>query len=794
MRVVKLFIAVVLALKQATSAARTEVHLAKHGQAEPLGASNISLRDFISFPVRSQLVACSEGDKILAWAENTEGVLSVKVARESTQYQATTVPGENWQNDAGWLVFSMEFSAACSNLYITVGPSEGNNPLSRVAIPEVSTFVYSLEKGIVSLVFRQALAGFYNGSPCYVGNNGAGYPAVFVMEGGDNKELFAVKLGGIESLSPHPKFPWVLAFSNVRFDHGFIGLFVGSPQPTPPTPATKATITWLATSLDMDTNPVWSPDGSSLAFYRTYDLVDDNGRWPFHAGPAFSVFVAKVNVTYDAVLTKPLIKASATAEIYRDWTFGLPNGEDGYGTRPLLFTADSKRLLFGTEGLPGAGGFLHLAISVPLDGVLDGSVIKQTRIALNQVTDLTPGRGAEGKGCETLDWSLGVGEDVVYVVDNCDLRETRSVAQIALSGAQANKRIALRKGNFTYIAGEGDTTSGIAPLAPGVFGFLASTWNTPTSLYLWSGNTDPRELSPDTSKFNNQAFVVPQAVYLNSSDQAFVLSGQLFVPSKPNGRAILFTHGGSQRQMFSAMHYSAPYAQLYGTNQFLAYEGFLVLSLNYRSGVGYGHSFRACDRCGHWGGNEYIDVLAGGKWLGAQPGVPSARVGIFGLSYGGLNTLQGVTRNSDVFRAGVASAPVFNWISQGRADGATYFDLNGLLGSGYRQLPSGPEPDLAGPDWSRAAADNQRIALDSSPASAINNMFSPLLLIHGDTDMEVDFQESRGVVRALRRRLGEKSMDLVQSLVFPDESHGLSVFENQLAAAQATVDWFERYL
>lgn len=65
-----------------------------------------------------------------------------------------------------------------------------------------------------------------------------------------------------------------------------------------------------------------------------------------------------------------------------------------------------------------------------------------------------------------------------------------------------------------------------------------------------------------------------------------------------------------------------------------------------------------------------------------------------------------------------------------------------------------------------------------------------VLLIHGDRDQEVAFQESVGLVRALRaaRRV------VPEVLVFPDESHGLSVFEHQLQAFEATENFFQRLL
>jgi len=317
-------------------------------------------------------------------------------------------------------------------------------------------------------------------------------------------------------------------------------------------------------------------------------------------------------------------------------------------------------------------------------------------------------------------------------------------------------------------------------------------------MFMASGGSVAVELTPPNSTrytaFNSSMFVKPKLVSFNASDNKFVLQAQMFLPPPgvvAKNIAILFTHGGSQRQMLPVFHFSSVYAQLYAVNQYLANLGYLVLSTNYRSGVAYGHDFRVCQGCGYYGGTEYIDVLSSGKWLLTQKNI--TKVGIHGLSYGGLNCLQALGRNSEVFAAGVASAPVLNWVATQSGD--SKWETFSQLDWGFRQLPNGPESDLAGPDWPASAAANVQLAWTSSPVATITNMKSPVLLIHGDNDQEVYFQESRGVVRALRRKLGPvQAAALIETLVFPDENHGLSLFEHQLAAAQALVEFFGRRL
>ena len=169
----------------------------------------------------------------------------------------------------------------------------------------------------------------------------------------------------------------------------------------------------------------------------------------------------------------------------------------------------------------------------------------------------------------------------------------------------------------------------------------------------------------------------------------------------------------------------------------------------------------------------------------------AARVGIYGLSYGGLNTMQALTRNSDVFAAGVANAPVFNWISQYRFDDeAAPFELARGRGAAFRHLPVGPRTDLAGPEWLGHTQRNLALAWSSSPAGHLEKLTSPLLTIQGDADQDVDFQETAGIVAGLRAR----GFSDVEALVYPDESHGLSRFSNQVEAAEATCDFFLEHL
>ena len=88
--------------------------------------------------------------------------------------------------------------------------------------------------------------------------------------------------------------------------------------------------------------------------------------------------------------------------------------------------------------------------------------------------------------------------------------------------------------------------------------------------------------------------MTPQQVIFSAAD-GLTLHGQLFLPKTAPGQrhpAVVFFHGGSQRQMLLGWHYMYYYNNAYAMNQYLASRGYVVLSVNYRSGIGYGMKFR----------------------------------------------------------------------------------------------------------------------------------------------------------------------------------------------------------
>ena len=179
--------------------------------------------------------------------------------------------------------------------------------------------------------------------------------------------------------------------------------------------------------------------------------------------------------------------------------------------------------------------------------------------------------------------------------------------------------------------------------------------------------------------------------------------------------------------MLLGYHYRHFYHMAYAVNQWLASQGYVVLSVNYRSGIGYGRSFRTAENTGQRGNAEYRDVLAAGRYLQTRRDVDPKRIGIWGLSYGGILTAQALARNSDIFAVGVDLAGIHLWGSSLEPDSVSY---------------------------------------KSSAISEIAKWKSPVLLVHGDDDRNVAFSQTTGLVQLLRAH------DVYHELiVFPDDVH-----------------------
>jgi dipeptidyl aminopeptidase/acylaminoacyl peptidase len=276
-----------------------------------------------------------------------------------------------------------------------------------------------------------------------------------------------------------------------------------------------------------------------------------------------------------------------------------------------------------------------------------------------------------------------------------------------------------------------------------------------------------RDLAPQTipASYPAAKLIVPQQVLFRAAD-GMEIHGQLFLPQHDNAKhaAVVFFHGGSRRQMLLGFNPMGYYSNAYAMNQYLASRGYVVLSVNYRSGVGYGLEFRQAEHYGAAGASEYNDVIGAARYLQGRADVDAKRIGAWGGSYGGYLTALALARGSDMYAAGVDLHGVHDWSL---------------------------ELDLWKPtsDFTVDQAAVSRLAWQSSPMASLDTWRSPVLLMQGDDDRNVLFAQTVRLAHELRAR-GVP----VEEHVFPDEVHAFLLYRDWMTAYTLAADFLDRKL
>lgn len=205
-------------------------------------------------------------------------------------------------------------------------------------------------------------------------------------------------------------------------------------------------------------------------------------------------------------------------------------------------------------------------------------------------------------------------------------------------------------------------------------------------------------------------------------------------------------------------------------HQVLAGNGYVVLVVNPRGAIGYGQAF-ADHHVSDWGPKAAADVLAGvDAFLASHPEVDGGRVGIYGGSFGGF-LVEYLVANSERFAAAVSLFGIANIGSYWGAGawGWTYGDV--ALSDSY--------------PWSAA-----KMYVERSPLFSADRIRTPLLLLHGEADVNVPPEESEQLYTALEV-LG-RPVELVR---FPREDHGIdSTWNRRVERGTMVLEWFDAHL
>ena len=222
-----------------------------------------------------------------------------------------------------------------------------------------------------------------------------------------------------------------------------------------------------------------------------------------------------------------------------------------------------------------------------------------------------------------------------------------------------------------------------------------------------------------------------------ASDGARV-PAQIFIPEKPNGRAVFFVHGAGYLQ--NVHLWWSSYFREYMFHNLLADEGYVVMNVDYRGSAGYGRDWRTAIYR-HMGGRDLEDYVDAVRYVQERFGIDPENVYIYGGSYGGFLTLMALFTRADYFGGGAALRAVTDW--------AHY---NHVYTSNILNTPQ--EDSLA--------------FVRSSPIYFAEGLQDPLLMCHGMVDTNVQFQD---IVRLVQRliELGKEDWELA---VYPVEGHG----------------------
>jgi dipeptidyl aminopeptidase/acylaminoacyl peptidase len=683
----------------------------------PLAATTVTaqqrpftIEQALSAPFPDELVAAPTSGAV-AWVFNAQGVRNIWVATPP-EYRGRAVTA--YTDDDGQEITDLRWAPdAKAIVYVRGGAAnrsgEYPNPQSVAAGVEQAVWAVAATGGASRRIGEgHSPAVSPKGDRVAFVRRGQVWSASMV-DSSAAEQLFKAR-GTMSALRWSPDGSQLAVVSD-RGDHSFIAVY----------DVAAKTLRFLDPSVDSDDEPVWGPDGRRVAFIRT-PAATSVPFTPRRTAEPWSIRIADV-------------ATGTSREVWRADT-GTGSAFRGVVADGQLVWAAGDRLVFPWE----KDGWTHL-YAVPAQG---------GRPAL-----LTPGAFEVEYVAPSADRAM-----IFFNSNQADI-DRRHIWRVAVTGGGVQ---AVTRGTGIEWAP--------APLPDGrsVALLQSDARKPPRPALVTAGGNAPRDLAPQAvpADFPEAGLVEPQAVLVSASD-GMPIHAQLFLPKnlRPGERrpAVVFFHGGSRRQMLLGWHYMYYYRNAYALNQYLASRGYIVLSVNYRSGIGYGMEFREALHYGAQGASEFNDVLGAGLYLRTRADVDPRRIGLWGGSYGGFLTALGLARASDLFAAGVDLHGVHDW--HGEIRNWT-------------------------PAWNPAVQEEgARVAFQSSPIAYVKDWRSPVLLIHGDDDRNVPFSQSVDLAAALRRQGGGVE---IEQLIFPDEVHDFLTHAHWLQAYHAAVDFFGRKL
>lgn len=207
-------------------------------------------------------------------------------------------------------------------------------------------------------------------------------------------------------------------------------------------------------------------------------------------------------------------------------------------------------------------------------------------------------------------------------------------------------------------------------------------------------------------------------------------------------------------------------------HQIFTAAGMYVLSASPRGSSGFGRDFEALNDH-DLGGNETIDMIYCARYVSEMLGIPPERVGCFGMSHGGYETMRLMTFPGEV--NGFKASFPFGF-------GVAVAGFSDIIWEHYHSNI---------PDWDYLEAgdpvNEKEKLMDRSPINHVDKISGPLLLIHGDHDDRVHIGGSQMLYDALK-----KQGSPVEFLVMKGQGHGYKGIENQMLYYRTILEFIEK--
>ncbi|SLK02371.1 MULTISPECIES: S9 family peptidase [unclassified Paenibacillus] len=448
---------------------------------------------------------------------------------------------------------------------------------------------------------------------------------------------------------------------------------------------------------------VWSPDGESIAWIAQFPEEGEQHN--------------------DYTLTNHVYRAKADGSDVQQLT------PEGYSFGRLTYAPDGQSLALLASDRSYGNATLVKLYTLPISGGQPVCLSKDWDVQINHslvgdmrshLTNTGPAFSRDGSSILCL----------------ATIEGSVRIARFARDGSHAEYILPDEKEFYQFAELEnGQIVAGVADvLRPG-------------DLFLYTQPDEvgavPIQLTHSNPQLDEEIQLsTPETFWFDSSD-GLRLQGWML---KPAGMVegvkvptILEIHGGPHMMYgFTFMH----------EFQILAAQGYAVVYINPRGGLGYGQQFvNACR--GDYGGGDYRDLMEAMDYaVSRYPFIDESRLGVTGGSYGGFMT-NWIVGHTDRFKAAVTQRSISNWLSfYGVSDIGFFFT----------------EDQIGGNAW-----DDTEKLWKHSPLAYVGNVSTPLLILHGEQDLRCPIEQAEQLYVALKRR-----KQTTRFVRFPGANHELS--------------------